>query len=371
MKQYRFIIALAFVALAFTSQAQNQGYRSPNPSNANIGYEMAIEPQYGDIALDFSDGMAAVMLQRGQLPLYINTTGAPAFFRQFLNLSPFHGGLAAVEVDGKWGFIDKKGNDVIKAEYASVSDFSEGYAVVRYDVTGGGHYRSSFVDSTGTVVANTRFNHARGFSEGLAVVENSKGNRLVLNKRFVTNMGNLPYEEIKDFHEGLARVKVGDKYGFIDTTGQLVIAMRDDICGDRFSEGLCLVRQNGKYGYMDRLGRVVIPCRFTYATLFSCSRAVVSESAPDEASGMITGRGVIDHDGNYVVKEKEFDFIEPFSEDYAVVSLAGNYGFINVNGKVVIPMIYEGARSFHEGYAAVRINRLWGFLKLTQAPVKK
>ena len=80
---------------------------------------------------------------------------------------------------------------------------------------------------------------------------------------------------------------------------------------------------------------------------------------------MIVDRGVIDHDGNWVVKEKQFDGIEPFSEDLAVVSFAGNYGYINVNGKVVIPMIYERARSFHEGYGAVRVNKKWGFLKIT------
>ena len=44
---------------------------------------------------------------------------------------------------------------------------------------------------------------------------------------------------------------------------------------------------------------------------------------------------------------------------------------VNVNGKVVIPMIYDNVRPFHEGYAAVRLNKKWGFLKLDDDEIPK
>lgn len=366
MKKNTLLFAIAFAAISFTAQAQTLvGYRSPNPGTRNIGYEMAIKPQFDYIALDFSEGIACVRFKMNEFHTYIDTTGKPVFDKKYVNVNPFSNGYAAVEVEpstGIYTFIDHNGKPLTEQTFKSPNSFSEGYAAVKEDVSGGGHYRYNYLDTTGKMVGEPRYLAATSFSEGYAAIQGNNKNWMVLNKRFVATANNLPYDEVGQFHEGLARVRIGDRCGFIDTLGTLVIPMRDDKCDD-FSEGLCRVKRAGRFGYMDMTGKIVIPCRFTYAEAFSCSRAVVSESDPDE-SGMITERGVIDHQGNYVVEEKKFDFIETFSEDYAVVSKDGKKGFIDVNGRVVIPMIYENARSFHEGYAAVRVDRKWGFLKL-------
>ena len=59
-------------------------------------------------------------------------------------------------------------------------------------------------------------------------------------------------------------VKVGDKYGYIDQKGEIVIEPQFN-WADRFSEGLALVRMeddnlgyNGKYGYINPEGKIVI-----------------------------------------------------------------------------------------------------------------
>lgn len=371
MKKF-FPLLLMTVLSGIAAQAQNQvGYRSPNPGIMNPSYEMAIEPQFDNVALDFSEGMACVMIQRGQMHTYINTNGKPAFDKQFRNPRPFVNSVAAVENDEhKWGFMNVDGKIIIPMEYGDVSNFSEGFAVVSVDVTGGGHYRMSYIDLNGKLMGVPRFFSANPLSESYAAIKLKDGNWQVLNRYFTATSGLLPYEGVGEFHEGLARVRIGERYGFIDTTGKLVIAMSDDWCSERFSEGLCLIKRGGKFGYMDMQGRTVIPCQFTYAEDFSCSRAIASKSQPDENSGMITSRGIINHDGEWVVEEGKFDWIETFSEDLAVVSLDGKYGYANVNGRVVIEMKYDKARAFHEGYAAVRVDRKWGFLKLTNVDEK-
>lgn len=374
MKKNGLFMAALMVGFAFTVQAQKSvGYRSPNPGIMNPTYEMAIEPQYDNVWLDFSEGLACVQMRRGNPTfLYIQYNGEVAFDKQLMNPRPFKNTLAAIEnSEHKWGFMNIEGKVVIPTEYGDVSDFSGNFAVVTVDVTGGGHYRMTYIDLNGKLMGEPRFFGARPLSEGYAVVKLKDGNWQVLNRYFTATSGRLPYEDVKDFHEGLARVRIGERYGFIDTTGNLVIAMSDDWCSERFSEGLCLIKRGGKFGYMDMQGRVVIPCQFTYAEDFSCSRAIASKSQPDENSGMITSRGVIDHKGEWVVEEGKFDWIETFSEDYAVVSLDGKYGFANVNGRVVIEMKYEKARPFHEGFAAVRVDRKWGFLHLLDEDPKK
>lgn len=372
MKKSTLLFAIAFIAFTFTAQAQRLvSYRKPNPGIMNPSYEMAIKPQFDYIALDFSEGFACVRVTMADKHTYIDTTGKLVFGKQFVNVNPFSNGYAAVEVEpgsADYTFIDHNGKPLTDQTYRFPRSFSEGYAVIKVDVSGGGHYRYTYMDTKGKLIGEPRYLAATNFSEGYAAIQGNNKNWMVINKRIVATANNLPYEEVYEFHDGLARVRIGERYGFIDTTGTLVIPMQDFGCDD-FSEGLCVIHKGGRFGYMDVNGKIVIPCRFTYAEPFSCSVALVSESAPD-ASGMITERGVIDHDGKYVVEEKKFDFIETFSEDYAVVVKDGKYGFIAVNGRVVIPMIYDKARSFHDGYAAVREGRKWGFLKLDRTGEK-
>ena len=43
----------------------------------------------------------------------------------------FHDGLAIVKLNGKYGFIDKTGKEIIPLIYDSAGDFSEGVANVK------------------------------------------------------------------------------------------------------------------------------------------------------------------------------------------------------------------------------------------------
>lgn len=376
MKKSTLFVIIALVAFVFSSQAQ-QSYVKYNPTKRNIGYRMAIEPQYVNVALDFSEGLACVMISQGQFHSYIDTTGKPISSETFLNVRPFSNGRAAVERDKKWGYINRKGKIVIPIKYVRANDFSDGIGLVNVDVFGDDHYyRRAYIDTTGRALGTQIIGSARNFSEGHAAIQGKDNTWSIINKRYVATTPRLLYDEIGEFHEGLAKVKFGDKYGFIDTLGKVVIELQSLILDERFYEGLCLVKQeNGKYGYMDKNGKIVIPCRYTYAEHFSCGRAIVSESTSrSEATGTIdAGFGVIDDKGNYVVKPDKFDYIRgPYSDGFVMVSSPeGKVGYIDINGKVVIPMIYDKAHSFHNGYAAVRVNGKWGFLQITDEEYRK
>ena len=132
---------------------------------------------------------------------------------------PFSEGLALVEINGKYGYIDKTGTVVIPAKFDYAWPFSEGLAMV--DIND----KDGYIDKTGTMVIPAKFDVAWSFSEGLATVN------------------------------------INDKYGYIDKTGTMVIPAKFDyaVC---FSEGLAWVNINGKYGFIDKTGTVVIPAKF-------------------------------------------------------------------------------------------------------------
>lgn len=68
-------------------------------------------------------------------------------------------GYAAVCVDGKWGFVDKDGKQVIKPQFNEAHSFSNGLAAVRF--TNGWGY----VDEKGNKVIATGFDDACDFNE--------------------------------------------------------------------------------------------------------------------------------------------------------------------------------------------------------------
>jgi hypothetical protein len=71
--------------------------------------------------------------------------------------------------------------------------------------------------------------------------------------------------------------------------------------------------------------------------------------------------GYIDLDGKVVIAP-QYDRVSYFSEGLAAVARGGKAGFIDATGTVVIPFEFERAHPFASGRAGVRINGKWGFI---------
>lgn len=127
--------------------------------------------------------------------------------------------------NGKWGYIDKSGNIIIKPQFDHASHFSEGLAVIKIN------NKSGYIDITGKVVIAAQFDGADGFSEGLAAV--NIGGKGGIGGRWLIE---------------------GGKWGFIDKTGNVVIAPQFDEAWN-FWEGLAPVRIGAKYGYIKQIRR--------------------------------------------------------------------------------------------------------------------
>lgn len=122
------------------------------------------------------------------------------------------------------------------------------------------------------------------------------------------------YDAIEDFHDGLAVVRQGKKYGCINVYGEEVVSCVYDVIGD-FSEGFAYIKKGDLWGFINTNGKVVIPCRYI------------------EKDGLIPVRS--------------------FSEGLAAVSENGKWGYINVKGELTIPCQFDFAQDFHEGLATV------------------
>ncbi|MFZ1857966.1 MAG: WG repeat-containing protein, partial [Chitinophagaceae bacterium] len=55
---------------------------------------------------------------------------------------------------------------------------------------------------------------------------------------------------------------------------------------------------------------------------------------------------------------------QPTRNMVAVIKTDGKYGFINYNGKIIIPTTFDYARDFQEGLAPIEINGKTGYINL-------
>src|SRR5512141_1911059 len=76
--------------------------------------------------------------------------------------------MAAVSVDGKWGYIDPLGQFVIPPQFDWAQPFSESLAGVKVDDKWG------FIDMTGQFVIKPQLHGARPFQGGLGLIRNAE-----------------------------------------------------------------------------------------------------------------------------------------------------------------------------------------------------
>ncbi|MCL2775730.1 MAG: WG repeat-containing protein [Oscillospiraceae bacterium] len=162
----------------------------------------------------------------------------------------------------------------------------------------------------------------------------------------------LEYGSIYNFSEGLALVsdKATYNYGYIDTTGKLVVPCIYDYALS-FSEGLATVRKDGKCGYIDKTGNVVIPFMDVgIAYEFHNGIAMMIDK---------NGYGVwIDKTGKEVRSTNNAD------NWLTVVQKDGKWGYIDETGKEVVPCIYDNVIILSDGFAVQKDDK-WGYIDKT------
>ena len=203
----------------------------------------------------------------------IDREGRDVFQSPWDDIRPFSEGLAAVEKEKKWGFVDLQGRVVIEPHFDSVTPFAYGLAGFEVGRTeeslcGAISWTRSgprgFIDRSGTVVIPAEWADACPFSEGRAVV---------------CTGGTMKPNPLLNGREVLS----ARKYGFIDRTGRVVIPGEFDLACS-FSEGLAVVQigdaiRRARYGYIDANGSRIIPLTLTSASSFKNGLALVRRVA--------------------------------------------------------------------------------------------
>ena len=238
-----------------------------------------IVPIKYDDGADFSEGLACVEVggkigfidKRGKEVIKIKYKYWHCYneVADYTPISNFRCGLACVIIGNKWGYINKKGKVVIPAKYDKAYRFSENRAFVCI----GDKY--GYIDKKGNIIGSLKYDYTvfdLDFREGCAKVYKARqtsfdGEFGIINKngKEIVTIGK--YDELGYFSEGRALVKKGEKYGYVNNKGKLVIPLKYDAASD-FRENLALVQIGNKMGYINKNGKIVIPLKYDYASDF-------------------------------------------------------------------------------------------------------
>jgi WG containing repeat len=166
------------------------------------------------------------------------------------------------------------------------------------------------------------------------------------------------YENAWDYKEGMIAVLKDDKYGFCDSTGNLVIPCLYEGPSE-FREGVAAVKKDGKYGFIDKTGKELFPLRkYDYIGGF--------ENGLSAFRIIKAGKelyGFVDKTGNEVIPAVYDDLqISWFEGDYAIVKKNGKYGTINKQNATIIPFEYESINDFTNGITTAKKAGKWGVI---------
>ena len=208
-------------------------------------------------------------------------------------------------------------------------------------------------------------------NEGIATVKiNNKWGIISLSGEYIIK----PSFDTIWFDEGIGCVSFDNSCWFINKDGKLAINKRFEGIG-LFYDGLAAAKINGKWGFINKMGVFVINPQFDSKGEFHNGFAVVIKNKMPI---------VINKEGTTIISATDFpgysrlynDYdleMGGFSENHAWITLCSKralireVGYINKDGKLMISPRYMYGGDFSEGLASVSISKYtsYGFIDIS------
>jgi len=237
-------------------------------------------------------------------------------------LKGYDDGMVPIRQGDKWGYLNSEGKIAIPIKFDKVNPFKVGFAVVELDK------KFIIIDKQGkeTVVEVPNLTELKSISEKLAPFKTTDGKF-----GFIDINGKIAiaaqFLSVGYFEGGLAWAKTADKkLGFINTKGEWIIKPQFTEAKEFDSEsGLARVKDGEKWAYVNKKGEVI--------------NINISESLDDFFNGLAKGKknekiGFYNTKGEWAIEPK-FDGARDFKNGYAAAKIGEKWGVIDKTGKWV------------------------------------
>jgi hypothetical protein len=258
---------------------------------------------------------------------------------------------------GLWGYLSHTGRKLSRFEYSAAGPFtSSGFAPV---VSKEGE--AFFIDKDNDQVTeiDERFARLGPIVSDVFPAEAKDGKYYLVNRN--NEILSEPYDFVSSVNSGVAIAKSGTQWVRIDTSGVPISgqAYSDVVLDDRgfFNRNERYFAKEGDlFALYDIEGNIVGGERFEDARLFTDKGfAAVKKDGQ---------WGFVNVEGDLVI-EPAYDDARSFSNDVAAVKIEDKWGFIDPEGKLVIEATFDEVKDFSgKGTCFVKIETKWRLLSL-------
>ena len=351
-------------------------------------------PKYDDIK-PFCNGLAPAC-EKGKWG-YINEKGKQVFDFIYTSAEPFNeNGVAVVGLGNNLKLIDVNRNLLGDNEYNEIGDFKDGIAKAKRN----GKY--GFINSQGEEIIPCKYDRIEAFDDETQMAKVYNGNKF----GYVSKKGNVvvpaKFDQIGKFNsDGIAKVKSNDLWGYVNNNGQELVSCEYTSIGDiqdnmvlvskngkwgfagvngnnnipciyeaakPFNDGEAAVKKDGKWGYINSSNRTIIPFQYSDAGTFSNGFANVNGNSyiNEEGKVLVFYQATVNLNEEFIENVNNYIDMGHFREGRAMVyrNVTGQtgWGFIDTRGIQVIECKYDQVNPFSNKFAAVKKNDKWGFI---------
>ena len=269
--------------------------------------------------------------------------------------------LHPVDNGEKAGYVDGDGNIVVAYQFDFADVFYDGLArVCKKDKWG-------FINEQGEIVVPLKYDLAYSFHEvGARVKKKRLWGMVDRNGKIL-----MPFKYIRIEHLSLDYyIALGQNYnwGIFDKAGSTLVECKYTEIGSKLQDGMIAVLYEGRYGFIDPHGNVQIP--FLKGVNLNVNDFWKEGMFPvHKGKDPMKNNGFIDKQGQVIIPciyEMLHTIGFHFNQGLLRLKKDGRWGFVNNKGKVIIDFMYEDVQDFTDtGVSIVRKDGKWGAINVS------
>lgn len=224
-----------------------------------------LPPKY-EMAHDFQENGLAIV-QLNNLTGIIDNNGYFIVKPSYETISPFSEGRAVAIDNNGFKVLDESGKEITSKAYSFIGDYKEGRAVAA-NTTENGEYLYGYLNRRGNEVIPVSYESASNFQAGKALVKSKEGSHALIDLTGKV-LHSYSYPFVGDYGEGLLAFRKSNdgKWGYMNESGTVIIEPKFTGTQPFVEEKAIVNVEHNQYGVIDRKGKFIIKPQ--YASLIN------------------------------------------------------------------------------------------------------
>lgn len=286
-------------------------------------------------AQDFQENGLAIV-KKGNLYGVINEKFDYVVPPKYETIYPFSEGRAQVIDDQGYRVIDEKGKELTKKSYSYIGKYSDSRAVVA-DTMEDGSYLYGYLDKKGNEVIPIQYEVAQDFYNGKAVVSIKEKEHALIDQNGRV-LQTYPYYSVGALREGKMpfQKEMMDPFGYINEKGEVLIRPQFRTA-EPFQDGRAIVSVENnhwnRYGLIDQNGQIIIPMQFDNMNLLGNKRVALGKAQNPDIPFFTSVFAIATTDGELLTQFRYFGVLN-YKHGYASAYDDNDTFFLDLNGNI-------------------------------------